>query len=370
MGMADRIPLVDVRILATAILIQREVGGNLAEILDNLAEVIRQRFNIKRQLNVYTAQGRLSGLILSLLPIGVGWIVLHRSRLHAAASSSIPAGSDGRGAVILPGLWAICGSARSSPSRFEVILMIYLVAVLIACSIGLLTLAVAQLIPARSAAVDQRLVELQQISCGKLGAAGRSRGTPSGSQWRKLIHDLGEKVGESGSLRRSTSAGADETPEEGAAEGAPDALDSMVVCVEAGLGLNQAIVRVSDEIRHISELMSQELALVNFEIRAGTPREDALRNLGERTGLEDIRSLVAMLIQTDRFGTSVAQALRVQSDTLRTKRRQRAEEAAAKTAIKMLFPLVFFILPALFVVVLGPGMIQLWDRCAPGDACR
>ncbi|MBA2572900.1 MAG: type II secretion system F family protein, partial [Gemmatimonadetes bacterium] len=100
-------------------------------------------------------------------------------------------------------------------------------------------------------------------------------------------------------------------------------------------------------------------ALVNLEIRAGTPREDALRNLGERTGQEDLRSLVAMLIQTDRFGTSVAQALRVHSDTLRSKRKQRAEEAAAKTTIKMLFPLVFFIFPALFVVILGPAAIQI-----------
>lgn len=139
----------------------------------------------------------------------------------------------------------------------------------------------------------------------------------------------------------------------------PDTLDLMVVCVEAGLGLNQAIVRVAEEIRHVSMVVSQEFALVNMEIRAGTPREDALRNLGERTGQEDLRSLVAMLIQTDRFGTSVAQALRVHSDTLRAKRKQRAEEAAAKTTIKMLFPLVFCIFPAMFVIILGPAAIQM-----------
>ena len=144
----------------------------------------------------------------------------------------------------------------------------------------------------------------------------------------------------------------------------PDTLDLMVVCVEAGLGLNQAIVRVAEEIRHVSMVASQEFALVNMEIRAGTPREDALRNLGERTGQEDLRSLVAMLIQTDRFGTSVAQALRVHSDTLRAKRKQRAEEAAAKTTIKMLFPLVFCIFPAMFVVILGPAMIQIMQMFA------
>jgi tight adherence protein C len=146
----------------------------------------------------------------------------------------------------------------------------------------------------------------------------------------------------------------------------PDALDAMVVCVEAGLGLNQAMVRVSDEIRHISTLMSDELTLTNLEIRAGTPREDALRSLADRTGLPDLRSLVTMLIQTDRFGTSIAQALRVQSDTLRERRKQRAEEAAAKTSIKMLFPLIFFIFPAMFVITLGPAVIKLIENWGTG----
>jgi tight adherence protein C len=144
----------------------------------------------------------------------------------------------------------------------------------------------------------------------------------------------------------------------------PDALDMLVVCVEAGLGLNQAIVRVSHEVERISPVLSEQLELVNLEIRAGTAREDALRNLGERTGLDDIRSLTAMLIQTDRFGTSIAQALRVQADTLRTKRRQRAEEAAAKTTIKLVFPLVLFIFPAMFVVILGPAIIQIIQALA------
>jgi tight adherence protein C len=139
----------------------------------------------------------------------------------------------------------------------------------------------------------------------------------------------------------------------------PDALDMLVVCVEAGLGLNQALMRVSEEIERISRVLSEQLSLVNLEIRAGTAREEALRNLGERTGLDDLKSLVAMLIQTDRFGTSIATALRVQADTLRTKRRQRAEEAAAKTTIKLVFPLVLFIFPAMFVVILGPALIQI-----------
>lgn len=141
----------------------------------------------------------------------------------------------------------------------------------------------------------------------------------------------------------------------------PDALDLLVVCVEAGLGLNQALVRVSQEIDRVSPVLSEQLALVNLEIRAGTPRDDAFRNLGDRTGLQDIKSLMAMLIQTDRFGTSVAQALRTHADTMRTKRRQRAEEAAAKTTIKLVFPLVLLIFPALYVIILGPALIQILE---------
>ncbi len=140
----------------------------------------------------------------------------------------------------------------------------------------------------------------------------------------------------------------------------PDALDMLVVSVEAGLGLNQALVRVAEEIDRLSPVLSEQMSLVNYEIRAGTAREEALRNLAERTGLADIARWSAMLIQTDRFGTSVAQALRIHADTMRTKRRQRAEEAAAKTTIKLIFPLVFCIFPAMFVVILGPALIQIY----------
>lgn len=142
----------------------------------------------------------------------------------------------------------------------------------------------------------------------------------------------------------------------------PDTLDLLVVCVEAGLGLNQALLRVSDEISHVSEVMAAEMTLTNLEIRAGTPRDEALRNLGERTGNSDLKSLTAMLVQTDRFGTSIATALRVHADTLRTKRRQRAEEAAAKTTIKLVFPLVLFIFPAMFVVILGPAILHITEQ--------
>jgi tight adherence protein C len=141
----------------------------------------------------------------------------------------------------------------------------------------------------------------------------------------------------------------------------PDALDLLVICVEAGLGLNQALIRVAKEIRHVSELLSTELTVTNFQIRAGIPREEALKNLADRTGVPDVRTLVTSMIQTERFGTSIAQSLRVHADTLRLKRKQRAEEAAAKTTIKMVFPLALCVFPALFVVVLGPALIQIYQ---------
>lgn len=137
-----------------------------------------------------------------------------------------------------------------------------------------------------------------------------------------------------------------------------DALDLLVVSVEAGLGLDQALLRVGDELAFAYPDLSTELRLVNLELRAGKARVEALRNLGERTGVEDVNSLVTMLVQTDKFGTSVAQSLRVHSETLRTKRRQRAEEAAAKTGVKMVFPLVFCIFPAIWVVAIGPAAIK------------
>ena len=137
-----------------------------------------------------------------------------------------------------------------------------------------------------------------------------------------------------------------------------DAVDLLVVSVEAGLGLDQALLRVGTELAATHPALSEELRLVSLELRAGKGRSDALRHLAERTGLEDLGSLVTVLIQTDKFGTSVSTSLRVHSDVLRTKRRQRAEEAAAKTGVKMIFPLVFCIFPAIFVITIGPAAIK------------
>jgi len=139
----------------------------------------------------------------------------------------------------------------------------------------------------------------------------------------------------------------------------PDSLDLMVVCVEAGLGMGAAIQRVGNEMALASKALSGELLLVNQEMQTGVSRTDALRNLAERTGVDDIYALVAMLIQTDKLGTSVAQSLRSHAESMRTKRRQRAEQLARKASIKLAFPLVFLIFPALLVVILGPAGIQL-----------
>ena len=146
--------------------------------------------------------------------------------------------------------------------------------------------------------------------------------------------------------------------------GLADALDLMVISVEAGLGLNAAMLRVSTELKEVHPDICEEFELANLEIRVGRERDEALRNLAERTGVDDLHSLVAMLIQTDRFGTSIARAVRVFSDSLRTKRRQRAEQAAQKAAVKLLFPLACFLFPTLFIAILGPAALQLADTLA------
>lgn len=143
--------------------------------------------------------------------------------------------------------------------------------------------------------------------------------------------------------------------------GLADALDLMVISIEAGLGLNAAMVKVSTELREAHPDICDEFEMANLEMRVGRDREESLRNLAERTGVDDLRSLVAMLIQTDKFGTSIARAIRAFSDSLRTKRRQRAEQAAQKAAVKLLFPLACFLFPTLFIALLGPAALQLMD---------
>lgn len=147
--------------------------------------------------------------------------------------------------------------------------------------------------------------------------------------------------------------------------GLPNALDLLVVCVESGLGLDQAIMQVSKELEHAHGQISEEFGLVNLELKAGKRRIDALRNLADRTAVDDLRKLVAVLIQADRFGTGVAQSLRAHSDYMRVQARQTAEEKAAKLGVKLVFPIFFCILPSLFVVTVGPVMVRIYRDLLP-----
>ena len=144
-------------------------------------------------------------------------------------------------------------------------------------------------------------------------------------------------------------------------KGLPDALDLLVVCVEAGMGLDQAINRVAEEIKLTNDVLSDEFKLFNLEMRAGKPRQEAMKDLALRIDLEDMNNLVNLLIQTDRFGTSIAQALTVYSDTFRTKRFMHAEEVAAKLPVKLVLPLILFIFPSLFVAIAGPAAIRVFQ---------
>jgi tight adherence protein C len=141
--------------------------------------------------------------------------------------------------------------------------------------------------------------------------------------------------------------------------GLPDALDLMVVCVEAGLGLDAAMRRVTSELAQSCPVICEEFAIANFQIQMGRPRKDVLRDLGTRTGVDDVRALAAVIIQAEKFGSSIAAALRVQSDAMRLRRRQLAEERAAQTSVKIMLPLVFFIFPGVFVVLVGPAVLKM-----------
>jgi len=147
----------------------------------------------------------------------------------------------------------------------------------------------------------------------------------------------------------------------------PDALDLLVVCVESGLGLDAAMRKVCEEMKNHAKIICEEFSLANFQLQMGRPRREVLHDLGVRTGVDDVRSLAAILIQADRFGSSIAQALRVQSDSMRTRRKQIAEEKAAKTAVQLIFPLVLFIFPGIFVVLVGPAAISIMQTMMPSQ---
>jgi tight adherence protein C len=307
--------------------------------------------------------------------------------------------------------------------------MVYLIALLSATSMALLIVALADLAPATGGGIARRLAELDHAADHPFAAVRRDRQARR-DRWETLLQRVGERFSRpeadrdvSATRRRMLQAGLQNSnaaalffgvrillPVGLAAFGLvsvpsfgglgliavawmaaigwivpsfwldgrirkrqaeirralADALDLMVTCVEAGLGINQTLLKVAEEIRYVSDALSEELMQVNLEIRAGRPREEALRNLAERTGVDDVRELTTMLIQADRFGTSISHGLRVHSETLRIKRRQRAEEAAAKTSIKILFPVLVCIFPGLFVVIIGPAAIRIYESLIGG----
>ncbi len=145
----------------------------------------------------------------------------------------------------------------------------------------------------------------------------------------------------------------------------PDALDLLTVCVEAGLGLDQAMRKVADEMEKSAPILSHEFAICNMQVQMGHPRDEVFKELGARNGVDDLKTLASVIIQTDKFGSSIAKALRVQSEAMRVQRRQIAEEKAAKTAVKLIFPLVIFIFPGIFVVLVGPAAITMVNEMLP-----
>ncbi len=152
--------------------------------------------------------------------------------------------------------------------------------------------------------------------------------------------------------------------------GLPDALDLMVVCVEAGLGLDQALRKVAEEMKKSYRVIAEEFGICNMQLQMGRPRSEVLHELGQRSGVDDLRALASIIIQADKFGSSIAQALRVQSESMRTRRRQLAEERAAKTAVKLIFPLVLFIFPGIFVILVGPAAITMVNEMLPAMGNR
>ena len=412
--MAERVPILDARFFTTAVLTQRETGGNLSEILDNLAAVIRDRFKVKRQVRAVTAHGRITGWILAGLPPVLALILSIVSPEHMKPMITDPLGIK---MIAVGGTMQVIGTLiiRKLVNIRVLGVLVMALDLLVTLVAGFLAVALlagygdVQHSVRRSSPERRRLRQLAT-------AGGPARAWTTRSPWSidvdprfKSLPGIPKSPKEMGRLRRRLAmAGytsptavvlyalanlvspvcSDSSPwprsvsaadgssrcsrlrwvtscrecsSRGRSSGAsgrfvnglPDALDLFIVCVEAGSGLDQAIVKASDELGSRYPALAYELRLITTEIRAGKPRVEAFKNFAARTKVDDVQSLVALLVQTDKFGTSMAQALRTHADTSRTKRRQRAEERAGKVGVKLVFPLVLFLFPALYIVILG-----------------
>ncbi len=435
--LAERIDCPDLRYFIVSVILQRETGGNLAEILENISSLIRERFKFRGKVKALSAEGKLSAIILLALPFFVFLALRFTSPEYIETLFTDPIGKSQRRGGSLPDAarhpgheedhqhQAVGGETampRVSP------LVIAGLAFLAFC---LFFLGVVQY--RRYRAGRKKLLAMVRGEPGEfLPAAGDSPWSPghgalpgraagflaavgerfaprrqerqavvhlkflrAGLRYAHISHVFwGAKILLLGLLPllfftfrlsvlevfnpslvlavclflgllgfnlpdlwlRLKTAKRKELFQ----EALPDALDLLVVCVEAGMGLNAAFNRVGEEMRFRSRPIYEELRHLSLELMAGKPREEAFRNLAARIDLEDLRNLVTLLIQTERFGTSVTKALRVYSDTFRTRRYQRAEELAAKMPVKLVFPLILFIFPSLFVAIAGPAAIRLY----------
>ena len=415
----------------TAVLTQRETGGNLSEVLDNLASVIRDRFMVMRQVRTKSAHGRLTGWVLTgLPPVAAVAIAHHQPRAlrddvrGTCRDPDVRRGDrppDRRGVDhpearedrVLRACDTMSALTASMPVEFVVAMAAVFLSVALLVGARGLRRAVAAVTGAASPRVVRRAPpDGPTSSCPR-----RSRPVtldPRLARWSRLLPKSPKDM--STLERRLASGGYRSTAalvtfsaaplllsaalalgglvvvwihepvrvdlsrpvpavvgylapgfyldykisqrRRQIRNGLPDVLDLLIVCLEAGSSLDQSVVKVTEDLAIAYPAMSEELRVLTTETRAGKPRLEAFKNLAQRTKVDDVRALVAMLVQTDRFGTSVAQALRTMADDMRTRRRQAAEEMAAKVGVKLVFPLVFFMFPALFVVILGPAVLQ------------
>ena len=420
---AERIPSLDARFFVTAVLTQKEAGGNLSEVLDNLASIVRDRFKVKRQVRVISAHGRITGSVL----VGAADRARLVLRRHEPGKiRDLLPGSTGyaahRGCAVPATRWCLGHLANSENRGLEVSMSLQIAILLVAVfvSIALAVGAIASQIFRWSAPEQREIEKLGQPALD--GVFYNVELTEVAAPWVKHFQQVAPKSPKEMSelRRRLTAAGYRSLTAAvlyGAAEmilpfvlcrshaadgrslemvhravcrgprlhvpgfwlsrkttlrqkqirnGLPDALDLMIVCIEAGSGIDQSLVKTSDELDISYPALAEELRLITTEMRAGKPRLEAFKNFASRTKVDEVRSLVSMLVQTDRFGTSIAMALRTHAEVARTKRRQNAEERAAKIGVKLVFPLVFCLFPSLYVAILGPAVVDYVRVFKPG----
>jgi Flp pilus assembly protein TadB len=419
--MLERMESVDLRLFITAVNIHSEVGGNLAETLERLAHTIRERLKIRRQIRVYTAQGRLSGYILTALPIFMALMLFMIAPDYLTEFVKLKTGKIAIGVAIAMQIlgFIVIRKLRQRKEQCEGGLMpIIVLVILVFFAIASVLFSVLYIVIRKKTEAEERLegfveraedvsifekrlTPLQKF-LGRLGANVPLKPSDQGKYMKQLVAAgikkerllifLGSKLGFTILLpvlylvfhgipvepsmkmrllytlifaivgfllptywlrfkvkQRQTQIFLD----------LPDVIDLMMVCVESGVSMDASMVKVCRDPLFKESPVVKEMSISLQETRAGKPRMESLRDMGERTMVADVISFAAMLIQTERLGTSLVQAMRVHADSLRTIRRQRAEEAAAKIAIKLLFPLAFFIFPALLVVILGPAVIRI-----------